>query len=130
MTPELIELARAAMALPGAPEWRRWNGNTAERRPDGELIGFRVNGGIRWYRDGDGEHEEDFVWDLTDPATGGVLVSMLGFEARRVRATASMHKHAAGYRWGAEMPFETFPILCHYQAEAACRVAVDIGGWK
>ncbi len=121
MTPELIELARAAMALPG---WRF-------PRPDGQL---RDKHGIRWvasdpldFQRGGSGHP---VPDLADPATGGVLVTMLGFEARRVRATASMREYAAGFPWCAEAELRLPMASCRYQAEAACRVAVDIGGWK
>ena len=116
MTPELIELARAAMALPG---WRI-------PRPDGQL---RDEHGIKWvasdpldFQRGGSGHP---VPDLTDAATGGVLVSMLGYEARRVRPIESKHKFDAGYRWFAA------DLTCYrYQAEAACCVAIHVGGWK
>lgn len=124
MTPELIELARAAMALPGFPVFPYANHPSGCSVLSDRTITTRDYRGIRWIGY---EYLDGYQWlpDLTDPATGGVLVSMLGYEARRVRPIESKHKFDAGYRWFAA------PLTCYRtQAEAACRVAVDIGGWK
>ena len=128
MTPELIELARAAMALPGASRAPRAIDRYRKMYAGAQLVTFRGPDGIQWVRTESADPE--WLPNLTDPATGGVLVAMLGFEARQVRATNSMIKHAAGFPWGAEIETDAFLVPCQTQAEAACRVAVDIGGWK
>jgi hypothetical protein len=87
---------------------------------------FRGRDGIQWIDVADSA-ADDYEWlpNLNDPATGGVLVTLLGFEARRVRPVESIHKYGDGLRWYADRA-----RCCQTQAEAACRVAVDIGGWK
>lgn len=135
MTYALMALVRAAMALPDAPKvptgLNRYQGGYVGPR----VVCFRGPDGMRWLdiagekAGGRGIADPEWVPDLTDPATGGVLVGMLGFEARRVRVTASMHKYAAGLRWGADLESAALLVNCHTQAEAACRVAVELGKW-
>lgn len=72
MTPDLLTLSRQLAALPGAP--RR---NMAMLRCDTDRNnGYRDSRGVRWVWDPD-DHDFTAI-DLTDPATGGVLLPTVG----------------------------------------------------
>lgn len=119
MTPDLLALSRAYLALPGAPVpisrdtphhgWR-----------DGI---YRDDSGCRWRliqsRDADTGKWDDGWWvlDLTDAATGGVMLSLLPVGDHE-RLTPGWLVHAGA--GSAPSPGATL-------AEAAARAAVALG---
>ena len=112
MTPGLLALARAYASLPGAPKM--------DPDHDGWTLArglFRAAPtGILWRRGGDG-----WLPDLTDAATGGVMLDLLAegghtvctFDSRPNRYAAMLNGHYEVY--GATL------------AEAVARVAVAVG---
>ena len=134
MTPDQIDLSRAAMALPGAPK-------PPALRPYSRPLEVHMGASTR--RDGAGilwvdvaaKDSANYDWlpDLDDAATGGVLVAMLGVDAGRISAVVSCHKRAAGLRWWADLTVEDGSD-CRRSvatlAEAACNVAIVVGGWR
>ena len=131
MTPDQIALSRAAMALPGAPA-------VTIRGPLTRYVGgpltYRGADGILWLDCADGSGPDyDWVLDFRDPATGGVLVAMLGVDAGRISAVVSTHKRGEGLRWWANLTVEDgrddrLPVAT--LAEASCNVAIVVGGWR
>jgi len=78
MSPELIELAKAAAALPGW-EWRR--GMWIQTEEDGDCVWAPFTPcDPPWMTldCSDRGPGDDDVLDLTDPATGGALLGLLG----------------------------------------------------
>ena len=131
MTPDQIDLSRAAMALPGAPKPPKL---PPYSRPIDVHMGAstrRDGAGLLWV-DVAAEDSANYDWlpDISDAATGGVLVAMLGFEARRLRPTASMHKFNAGMRWRYADDEDGISLWASTLGIAACRVAIAVGRWE
>ena len=119
MTPDQIELSRRAMSLPGAPK-------PPALRPYSRPLEVHMGASTR--RDGAGilwvdvaaKDSANYDWlpDVRDPATGGVLVAMLG--AERAEVMPDSDGYLAGLNdW----------IRCATLAEAACHVAIAVGRW-
>lgn len=120
MTPDQIDLSRAAMALPGAPKPPKL---PPYSRPIEVHMGAstrRDSAGILWV-DVAAKDSANYDWlpDITDAATGGVLVAMLG--ANRARVVLELDCYEAH-------PFNE-RIRCKSLAEAACRIALVVGRW-
>lgn len=111
MTPDLLLLSRAVVALPGAPApGRVWVlGDTDD---DG---GCRDDSGIRWAWDD--EQREYRIPDLTDAATGGVMLAALGF----------FRGGRYGGTWRIEV--ENYSVETSTLAAACARVMVARGRW-
>lgn len=108
MTPALLPLSRTAMALPGAPR-------AIVTYP---LDSRRDEHGCLWITpSGDPSFG---VLAITDPATGGVLVGMLGSEVTVHRADNGRWVISEG-----EGPIRDGTTL----AKACCRLAIDRGRW-
>jgi hypothetical protein len=74
MTPDLLALSRAYMALPGAPEVRGAGGMYVSAA----VTYFRDSEGILWAdAAGPDAYRYDWLPSLTDDATGGALLGML-----------------------------------------------------
>lgn len=73
MTPALLALSRAYMALPGAPRQDHpgYVTATGQKQPDGR---WRTPDGYLWVWD---DETTQMVLDLTDAATGGVMLDRL-----------------------------------------------------
>lgn len=115
MTPELTALARAYMALPGAPT-RDLDGWTLAR---GVFRGAAT--GILW-RDASKDDAPYNEWlpDLTDRANGGVLLALLapGWLA---------YQREHDFRWEVSRPDGEHRQEGATLAEAVARVAVAVG---
>lgn len=128
MNPALLALSRAYMALPGAPKQDHPGHVTAtgQRLPDGR---WRTPDGYLWVWD---DETTQMVLDLTDAATGGVMLDRLGSAAWRVS-----RRHPAGNAppWCADLYFSDRPhvagvspsVYCATLAEAVARAAVALG---
>ena len=120
MTLEEIALSRAAMALPGAPKPPKL---PPYSRPIEVHMGAstrRDGAGILWV-DVAAKDSANYDWlpDVEDAATGGVLVEMLG--AKRAKVMPDSDGYLASLNdW----------IRCQSLGEAACRVAIVVGCWK
>lgn len=132
MSPDLLALARAYMALPGAPTMTE----TLLSYGVGAKCYRRDSAGVLWI-DGAPENASDYEWlpDLTDDATGGVMLGMLGSAAWRV---TRRHPAGDGSPWyadlylsarkpGSVVPEEFYGAYCATLAEACARVAVALG---
>ena len=119
MTPEQIQLARAAMALPGAPVFSGIPGEYRWRE-------FET--GILWRCTGIPGENRPLAWlpNLTDAATGGVLLSLLirnaedGQVVWRTDLTGSdifVHVGEKCSKYSGNL------------AESCCRVAIKVGRW-
>lgn len=110
MTPTLIALSRAYMALPGAPQWSNrldfWRILDAARRYDD---------GTRWLR-----IEWTWTLDLTDAATGSVMLDLLAAGGQ----TVSTFDEPNTYWMMMGGRYEMFGATL---AEAVARVAVALG---
>ena len=125
MRPDLLALARAYVALPGAPRLLATLG-------DGAVWVRSDDTGVCWCWD---THESRWLPDLTDDATGGVMLGMLGSAAWRV---TRRHPAGDGSPWyadlylsarkpGSVVPEEFYGAYCAPLAEACARVAVALG---
>lgn len=103
MTPEQIELARRAMALPGAP-----------RGPGGCILW------TWWLVPEQVDRIPDFN-DLTG-ATDGVLLKLLG-------PKVAVYYSYTNLEWVVAIPFSGVIARAPYLAEACCRAAVALGRW-
>lgn len=133
MTYVLMALVRAAMALPDAPKvptgLNRYQGGYVGPR----VVCFRGPDGMRWLdiagekAGGRGIADPEWVFDLTDAATGGVLVGMLGVWAQVIRSNPSIIEFNDGKRWRLVLP--DGDVWCASLGEVVCRVAVERGTW-
>lgn len=117
MTPELTALARAYMALPGAPEW--------DLNADGWDLSdgrFRqADTGVLWLRLGRGRCSPgEWLPDLTDRANGGALLTLLA-----PGWLAYQREHDG--RWEVSRPDGEHRQEGATLAEAVARVAVAVG---
>lgn len=114
MTPDLLTLARAYMALPGAPVRDM---SADELAVDGYRAPWRQRdgAGILWAPDNGGS-----LPDLRDDATGGVLLGMLG------RGWLAYQREHDG-RWEMGRPDGEHRQEGATLAEAVARVAVALG---
>ena len=122
MNPALFALSRAYMALPGAPEPTIDRTRCDTRENDG----LRDTNGIRWTRDSDrGAYN---LPDLTDAATGGVLVARFPGELKveQLALPGSDHALYVG-SWRLRGKTDRTVEACEYLAEFAARAAVALG---
>lgn len=123
MTEELLQLARQAQGLPGF-EWRPGMLDADGVRVLHVGLGEVVSDAIDW----DGGHETisldlmDYPPDLTDEATGGVLLAMLGdwVTAKRI---------APDEWWLRVGALLANRIYGRTLAEACCKAAIARGCW-
>lgn len=116
MTPKQIEIARRAMALPGAPCFRPSGLSGVETASNGKLA--RRAGGILWLEVG----STGRVPDLADPtgATDGVLLRLLG-------PGWTVWNRPDG-TWSLNKSFDA-PVVGATLAEACCLAANALGRW-
>jgi hypothetical protein len=118
MTPELKDLARQVIGLPGWtwPDGMRW---TVFRAPPHEPYSGRIGDG--WGRSA----RPGALPDLTDAATAGLLYQMLGDDPERIKRDGG-----EWYAWVAVDGYEDDLWLAYeYLGEACARVAVSVGRW-
>ena len=124
MTPALIAIARAVVALPG---WEWWPGTRYLVPPawaDGWMPSGRVGDS---HSPGLPPDARDPVPDPTDPATGGVLLSLLGpgwmVDAQVEGSPYVVYRRVTDRSWLGE----------HWSgatlAEACCCAALAVGRW-
>lgn len=116
MSPALLALARAYVALPGALRLLATLGHGA--------VWVRSDDtGVCWCWDA---HESRWLPDLTDNATGGVMLGMLGGVSLDIRTGNVDCTRAV---WGYWLDGEHWRVIqpCATLAEACARVAVALG---
>ena len=122
MTPALLALSRAYLALPGAPVYSTSDGGWIFHT--GERHAFRsATTGLLWFRDPDEPasirpRDAWYVLDLTDAATGGVMLSLLPSGNDPERLTAG---------WLVHTGYGSPPSPGATLAEAVARAAVALG---
>lgn len=132
MSPEQIDIARRAMTLLGVPK-------VPSIRPYSRVIDGHMGvtsrrgaDGVLWVDVADKDSANyDWLPDITDPATGGIFVSLLGADVRCVVACVAHHERAAGLRWWADVAPDggSQRVVVGHLAEACCLVALAVGRW-
>lgn len=117
MTPDLLNLARAATKLEGAPTFK-WGHRSLTAGP--ALL--RQADGLCWFSDG-----EPWTLDPTDPGTGGILLALLGCDMWRVEPTRD--RFVAYTRMDIDHRAGLTETSCTYLAEACMRIALARGRW-
>lgn len=119
MTPDLLTLSRAVVALSGAPRIPR-------------VFGVHRDGlGLLWLSDKDDEESVGAVPDLTDDATAGVMLCAFPFAVKVVTRTEPksfrlMWLEEDGEGLG---PRQHTTGWCDWLGEAVARVMVARGRW-
>ena len=118
MTPDLLALARAVIALPG---WRWMPGMATQNKA--RVIEVNKHGGLFHLYTALGaipaEPQWPYVPDLTDAATGGCMLAMLG--------PCRVWIDSEGDAWMQEAGLDPEPFRT--LAEACARVALARGRW-
>lgn len=126
MSPDLLALARAYVALPGAPTMTE----ALLSYGVGAKCYRRDSAGVLWV-DGALENAIDYEWlpDLTDDATGGVMLGMLGMLGGVSLDIRTGNVDCTRAVWGYWLDGEHWRVIqpCATLAEACARVAVPLG---
>lgn len=123
MTSALLALSRQLVALPGFPP----RDMIADELVCGEAVegwpGFRDKAGILWRPDTEADRPAPWLPDLTDPATGGVLLNLIPPNHRHRVSSLPGGLYKATVRDLGRMG----DSICLHLAEAAARVLVAPG---